>query len=56
MLQMKILKFLSLTRQYVKNIYIYIKRVDNKISIAEQKLKHFERIGFTAVEWGEMIY
>ena len=35
---------------------IHIKKVDNKVSIKEQTLPTFQRTGFTAVEWGGVIY
>ncbi len=35
---------------------IHIKKVDKEITIEEQKLKTFRRVGFTAVEWGGMLY
>lgn len=31
---------------------IVIKKVNKKINIKEQKLEHFDRVGFTVVEWG----
>lgn len=37
-------------------VSIHIKKVNNYIKIKEQKLKTFERYGFTAVEWGGMTY
>ena len=37
-------------------VNIHIKKVNKKINIKEQKLESFERVGFTAVEWGGMTY
>ena len=37
-------------------VSIHIKKVNEKISIKEQKLNTFERNGFVAVEWGGMTY
>jgi hypothetical protein len=37
-------------------IRIHVKKVDNKVDIKEQVLPTFERTGFTAVEWGGVIY
>lgn len=37
-------------------VAINIKKVDKKVKIKEQKLPHFTRTGFTAVEWGGSIY
>ena len=37
-------------------VSIHIKKVNEKVSIKEQKLPTFKRIGFTAVEWGGMTY
>lgn len=37
-------------------VNIHIKKVNEKVNIKEQELKHFERVGFTAVEWGGMTY
>ena len=34
---------------------IVIKKVDKKVNIKEQKLEHFNRIGFSVVEWGGTI-
>lgn len=35
---------------------IEIKKVNNYVPIKEQEISHFERVGFTAVEWGGTIY
>ena len=35
---------------------IHVKKVDKKTNIKEQKLTSFERTGFTAVEWGGIVY
>ncbi|MBO5096059.1 MAG: hypothetical protein J6B98_04215 [Bacilli bacterium] len=35
---------------------IHVKKVNKKTNIKEQKLKTFERVGFTAVEWGGVIH
>ncbi len=35
---------------------IHVKKVDKKTNIKEQKLSSFERTGFTAVEWGGIVY
>ena len=37
-------------------VSIHIKKVNKKVSIKEQKLPTFTRVGFTAVEWGGMTY
>ena len=37
-------------------VIIHIKRVDKKVSIKEEKLETFNRIGFSAVEWGGTLY
>ncbi len=37
-------------------VRIHVKKVDNKVNIKEQILPTFERTGFTAVEWGGVIY
>ena len=37
-------------------IRMHVKKVNHKIEIKEQELSHFERKGFTAVEWGGIIY
>lgn len=37
-------------------ISIHVKKVDSFINIKAQKLKSFNRYGFTAVEWGGMTY
>ena len=37
-------------------VSIHIKKVNEKVSIKEQKLSSFNRQGFTAVEWGGMTY
>lgn len=37
-------------------INMHIKKVDEKVSIPEQKLTTFERVGFVAVEWGGTIH
>ena len=37
-------------------VRIHVKKVDNKVNIKEQKLETFDRIGFTAVEWGGVTY
>lgn len=37
-------------------VNIHIKKVNEKINIKEQQLESFERVGFTAVEWGGMTY
>ena len=34
---------------------IVIKKVNKKVNIKEQKLEHFDRVGFTVVEWGGTI-
>ena len=34
---------------------IVIKKVDKKVKIKEQKLEHFDRVGFSVVEWGGTI-
>ena len=35
---------------------IHIKKVNGIVNIKEQKLTRFNRIGFSAVEWGGVIY
>ena len=37
-------------------VAIHIKRADSKTKVTEQVLPHFERKGFTAVEWGGRVY
>ena len=37
-------------------VSIHIKKVNKKVSIKEQKLSTFKRVGFTAIEWGGMTY
>ena len=37
-------------------IRIHIKKVDNEVKVKEQVLPTFTRTGFTAVEWGGVIY
>ena len=37
-------------------VTMHVKKVNKKIDIEEQKLTLFERIGFTAVEWGGVKY
>lgn len=37
-------------------INMHIKKVNKKINIKEQKLNSFERVGFSAVEWGGTIH
>lgn len=37
-------------------IAIHVKKVDKKTNIKEQKLTTFKRKGFTAVEWGGIVY
>lgn len=37
-------------------IRMHVKKINHKIEIKEQELLHFERKGFTAVEWGGIIY
>ena len=36
-------------------IGIIIKKVDKKVKIKEQKIEHFDRVGFSVVEWGGTI-
>lgn len=40
----------------ILRVAIHVKKVDKQIDIKEQKLKTFERHGFTAVEWGGVIH
>ena len=35
---------------------IIIKKVDKNVKIKEQKIEHFDRVGFSVVEWGGTIY
>lgn len=35
---------------------IHVKKVNKNTNIKEQKLKTFERVGFTAVEWGGVVH
>ena len=35
---------------------IHIKKVDEKVNIPEQKLKHYDRSGFVVTEWGGVEY
>ena len=37
-------------------VRIHVKKVNSKVDIKEQKLESFARNGFTAVEWGGVIY
>ena len=37
-------------------VAIHIKKADGTENISEQKLEHFERTGFTAVEWGGAVH
>ena len=37
-------------------LVIHIKKVNKKVNIKEQKLTHFDRKGFSAVEWGGTTY
>lgn len=37
-------------------VAIHVKKVDKKVDIKEQNLPTFERVGFTAVEWGGVVY
>lgn len=37
-------------------IRMHVKKIDNKQTIKEQKLSKQERIGYTAIEWGGVIY
>lgn len=40
----------------ILRLAIHVKKVNNKVNIKEQKLTTFNRVGFTAVEWGGVIY
>ena len=37
-------------------VAIHIKKADGSEKVVEQQLEHFERTGFTAVEWGGRVY
>ena len=37
-------------------VAIHVKKVDKKVKIKEQELTTFERVVFTAVEWGGVIH
>lgn len=37
-------------------VAIHVKKVNNEVKIKEQKLERFERIGFSAIEWGGVTY
>lgn len=37
-------------------VAIHVKKVEKKVSIKEEKLETFNRLGFTAVEWGGVNY
>ena len=37
-------------------VTIHIKKVNKETTIKEEKLETFKRIGFSAVEWGGMLY
>ncbi len=37
-------------------VAIHVKKVEKETKIKEQKLSTFERVGFTAVEWGGVTY
>jgi hypothetical protein len=40
----------------ILRIAIHVKKVNKKTNIKEEKLTTFKRIGFTAVEWGGVVY
>ena len=44
------------TADSMLRVSIHIKKVNDKVNIKEQKLETFNRVGFTAVEWGGMVY
>ena len=40
----------------ILRVIMHIKKVDKKVNIQEEKLEHFDRKGFVAVEWGGVIH
>ncbi|MCI6265692.1 MAG: hypothetical protein MR598_02460 [Erysipelotrichaceae bacterium] len=44
------------TPDSILRVNMHIKKVDSKVNIKEQVLTKFQRIGFTAVEWGGTIH
>ena len=40
----------------ILRVAIHVKKVDRKVNIKEENLPTFERKGFTAVEWGGVVY
>lgn len=43
---------ISPTPDSLLRVLMYVKKVDKEVSIKEQILPTFERVGFTVVEWG----
>jgi hypothetical protein len=44
------------TPESLLRVRIHVKKVNSKVNIKEQRLEPFARTGFTAVEWGGVIY
>ena len=40
----------------ILRIAIHVKKVNSEVNIKEEKLTRFKRVGFTAVEWGGVMY
>ena len=40
----------------ILRIAMHVKKINNKVNIKEQKLPIFNRVGFTAIEWGGVIH
>ncbi len=40
----------------ILRISMHVKKVNGKVNIKEQKLETFNRVGFSAVEWGGVIH
>ena len=40
----------------ILRLAIHVKKVNEKVNIKEEILPTFERVGFTAVEWGGVLY
>ena len=37
-------------------VAMHVKKVNNKVDIKEQQLDTFNRVGFSAIEWGGIIH
>ena len=40
----------------ILRIAIHVKKVNSEVKIKEEKLTRFNRVGFSAVEWGGVMY